>query len=84
MKVIYIIIHSGLSLGHFCRLLITFANSLDPDQYRQNISPDLNPNSLTLIVLLKELLFKKSAVDNKNMKIYPACEKLKSGITFIS
>ena len=30
------------------RLLITFANSLDPDQARQNVGPDLNPNCLTL------------------------------------
>ena len=28
-------------------LLITFANSLDPDQAQQNIWPDLDPNSLT-------------------------------------
>ena len=26
----------------FCRLLITFANSLDPDQARQNVGPDLD------------------------------------------
>ena len=31
-----------------CRLLITFANSLDPDQAWQNIRPDLDPNCLTL------------------------------------
>ena len=31
-----------------CRLLITFANSLDPDQARQNVGPDLDPNCLTL------------------------------------
>ena len=29
-------------------LLITFANSLDPDQARQNAGPDLYPNCLTL------------------------------------
>ena len=29
-------------------LLITFANSLDPDQARQNVGPDLDPNWLTL------------------------------------
>ena len=29
-------------------LLITFANSLDPDQAQQNVWPDLNPNCLTL------------------------------------
>ena len=31
-----------------CHLLITFANSLDPDQDRQNVSPDLDANWLTL------------------------------------
>ena len=29
-------------------LLITSPNSLDPDQARQNVGPDLCPNSLTL------------------------------------
>ena len=28
-------------------LLITFANSLDPDQVRQNVVPNLDPNCLT-------------------------------------
>ena len=31
-----------------CGLLITFANSLDPDQDGQNVGPDLDPNCLTL------------------------------------
>ena len=31
-----------------CHLLINFANSLDPDHDRQNVGPDLDPNSLTL------------------------------------
>ena len=31
-----------------CRLLITFANRLDPDQDRQSVGPDLDPNGLTL------------------------------------
>ena len=29
-------------------LLITFANSLDPDQGQQNVGPDPDPNHLTL------------------------------------
>ena len=33
--------------GDFCHLLITFANSLDPDQARQNVGPDLDSNCLT-------------------------------------
>ena len=35
-------------LGKFFRLLIIFANSLDPDQAGQNIGPDLDPNRFTL------------------------------------
>ena len=42
------VINSFLACGNFCRLLITFANSLDPDQDRQNVGPDLDPNRLTL------------------------------------
>ena len=34
--------------GDFCRLLIIFPNSLDPDQDRQNVGPDLDPNCFTL------------------------------------
>ena len=34
--------------GEFCNLLITFANSFDPDQDRQIVGPDLDPNRLTL------------------------------------
>ena len=34
--------------GDFCRLLITFANSLDPDQDRQHVGPDVDPICLTL------------------------------------
>ena len=34
--------------GDSCRLLITFANSLAPDQDRQNVGPDLDLNCLTL------------------------------------
>ena len=30
-----------------CRLLITFANSLEPDQVEENVRPDPDPNCLT-------------------------------------
>ena len=33
--------------SYFCHLLITFANSLNPDQARQNVRPDLDPYCLT-------------------------------------
>ena len=41
-------INSFLASGDFWHLLITFANSLDPDQDRQNVGPDLDPNRLAL------------------------------------
>ena len=34
--------------GDFCHMLITFANSLDPDQARHFVGPDRNPSCLTL------------------------------------
>ena len=34
--------------GDFCRLLIIFGNSLDPNQARQNVGPDLDKTCLTL------------------------------------
>ena len=39
---------SFLAGDDFCHLLITFANSLDPDQDRQYVGPDLDPNRLSL------------------------------------
>ena len=44
----------------FCHLLITFANSLDPDQARLNIGPDLDrtvwhPNGIEKNPTIKEL-----------------------------
>ena len=37
-----------LASGNFCLLLIAFANSLDPDQDRHKVGPDLDPNCLKL------------------------------------
>ena len=42
------LIKSFPTSGNFCRLLIIFANSSDPDQARQNVGPDLDPNCLTV------------------------------------
>ena len=40
--------------GDFSGLLIAFANSLDPDQARQNVELDLDPNCFdTLAVFLE-------------------------------
>ena len=57
-----------------CFLLITFANSLEPDQARQNVEPDLDSNSLTLVVLWKEF-FKKVDFE-KNQQMTKKHEKL--------
>ena len=51
--------NSFLACSDFCCLLITFANSLDTDQDRQNVGPDLDPNYFyILIVFLKEFFEK--------------------------
>ena len=39
-------------------MLITIANSLDPNQDLHSVSPDLDPNHLTLIVFLIEFFEK--------------------------
>ena len=61
-----------LTLTFLCHLLITFSNSLDPVQARQNIRPDLVD---TLMIFLKEF-FEKIDVEKisrrqKHMKNYP-------------
>ena len=43
----------------FCRLPITFANSVDPDQARHFVGPDLDPNCLTLMIFLKIIFLEK-------------------------
>ena len=32
---------------YFCSILITYVNSLDPDQAGRSVGPDLDPNCLT-------------------------------------
>ena len=51
-------LNSFLDSDNICQLLITFANSLDTDQDRQDVGPDLDPSCFKLIVFLKELLGK--------------------------
>ena len=43
--------------GDFCRLLIIFPNSLDPDQDGHNVGPDLDPNCSTLLISLPDFFF---------------------------
>ena len=55
-----------LASRNFCRLLVTFANSLDPEQDWQNVGFDLDP---TLIVFHKEKIEKKASRGQKHGKI---------------
>ena len=58
--------------------IISFlANNLGPDLDWQNVSPDLDPKPLTLIVLLKEFLKSQHSQQHKSMMNYPACIELK-------
>ena len=67
-----------------CRLLITFANSLDQDQDRQNVGPDLDRSKLfdTLMVFLKEffrkkLIFQKIQQMTKKHAKLPSMQRVK-------
>ena len=58
-----------------CRLLLTFANSLDPDQAQDNFQSYLEPKMVdTQMVFF--FLKKKSEDNNNKMKNYPACKEL--------
>ena len=52
-----------------CRLLVTFANSLDPDLVRRNVGPNLDTNCLTLIGIPK-ICFRKSSIWQKGTHNY--------------
>ena len=57
------------SLSTEWHLLIAFASSLDPDQARQNVGPDLGPYCLTLF---EKVDFEKNQqMTQKSMKNYP-------------
>ena len=61
---------------------MTYVNSLAPDQARQNVGSDLDPNSLTLVVFLKDSFEKinfekKSAVRKANHEILPIIQSVK-------
>ena len=63
-------VNAFLASGDICRLMLIFANSLDPDQALQDIGPDLDPNCLLLCWysgknFLKKLILQKSADDKK-------------------
>ena len=69
---------SKISFNSFvyqCRLLITLANSLDPDQARRIIAPDLGPNSDIQMVFQKEFFqnvnFEKNQQKTKKRETLP-------------
>ena len=71
-------VNSFLASSSFCPLLITFANILDPDQARLNDGhdhdtldciPDYRQKKIYVLFFEKK---KKSADDNKSIKIYPS------------
>ena len=45
-KIIKMLLFTLPASDNFCHLLISFTNSLDPDQDRQNVGPDLEHNRL--------------------------------------
>ena len=54
------IINSLPVISDVCHLPISFASSMDPDQARQNVGPDLDPNCFTLLYsILQEELFEE-------------------------
>ena len=58
-------------------VLVTFANSLDPDQAVQNVGSDLVPNCLTLMVFFeKKLIIFKIKSDDKKGKITQHAKEL--------
>ena len=67
--------------GDFCRLLITFANSLEPDQVVSVliwIQTVCHSDSIAERIFLKKLILKKSQqTTSKSMKNYPACKEFK-------
>ena len=65
--------------GDIFRLLLTFANSLDPDQDQQYVGPDLDPKLFdSLIEFLKEIfekvILKKVSKQHEHEKNDPACK----------
>ena len=67
-------------LLYFYRLLITFANSLDPERARQNVGPDLDLFDDPLMVFLKDFFekvnLKKIPRQQESMQNYPTCKEL--------
>ena len=68
--------NSFLASGDFRHLLITLANSLDPDQRTDLFWTVWHSDRVPEIFLEKVNFEKKSANDNKSRKNYQACKEL--------
>ena len=68
--------NSFLARGDFCHLLITFANSLDPDQDRLNVGPDLDLNCLMPCLQSVRAVLEKSTPCSY-FEVPPAAEQVK-------
>ena len=67
------------NLSHFsCRLLITFSNSLDPDQDRHCIGPDPGPTRLALWESSRKISPKKLILREKNQQTKTTTWKIPS------
>ena len=58
-----------------CRLLITFANSLNPDKDKKNVETDLDPNCLTKNFFEKDYFEQHQQMRKKHEKIPPTGNK---------
>ena len=76
-------VNSFPTSSNFCYLLIIFVNSLDPDQTRQNVGPDLDPNYLTLWWYSWKIFFEKVNLKKKK-KIHRQQKYAKSLKPFFS
>ena len=63
-----------------CRLILTFTNSLDPSQVRQNARPDLDPTDDTLKILNK-VNFEKNISRQQDHETFPSMQRVDKGCT---
>ena len=77
-QIISHIFNSFPASGDFCQLLITFANSLDPDPAQQNVGPDLDPNCLMAFLkdFFEKVNLKKIPQKIKNHAILPSMQRI--------
>ena len=68
-------------------MLITYANSLEPDQAWQNVGPDLDPDCLTLMVFLKDFFervdLEKNQLTTKTHTKLPRRQRVKSRFLYL-